>query len=216
MLSVVAFEVLPELFELSHEQNSGMAASLAILFGFLSFHTISFFFPMHEHGHYEEELHNHTHAHSHKSDHVSLGIYGVILMIIHSFIDGFGIGLGFEVSLGLGLAISIAVITHNFSDGINTVSTLILSKASNLKLKLLLGLNIVAPLLGILAGKYVQIPDSYLVLYLGFFSGSILYLAISDILPQAHKDRSQITPIIATLLGVLFVAFITILIPHGH
>jgi ZIP family zinc transporter len=235
MLAVICFEVLPELFHLHEEFEFPLAIGLgSVLFGILFFHTISYFLPMHEHGHHEEEHKSQhppalpsvvstsfkggatEHIHHNHLKH-SLGVYGVTIMIIHSFIDGFGIGLAFQVSSSVGIAVAIAVIMHNFSDGINTVSTLLHSAVNNLKLKILFLLNILAPISGVILSKIFTINEYYLFIYLGIFSGSILYLAISDILPQAHSDKSKFAPILATILGVLFVIFITQIIGgHGH
>ncbi len=219
MLSVVLLEVLPEMVHLHEEfQFSLTVGLLAVLFSILFFHTLAYFFPMHEHGHHETENHDHDHTpHSDHNNHLklNLGIYGAAVMIIHSFIDGLGIGLGFEVSTAVGVSIAVAVIMHNFSDGVNTVSTLLHSKTKDLKLKIIFLLNILAPLAGVIVSKIISVNEYYIYIYLGIFSGSILYLAISDILPQAHSDKNKFTPIIFTFLGVAFVIFLTQFI-GGH
>ncbi len=206
MLSVVTLNIIPEIMELHEQLNFPLEIALySILFGLLGFHLISFFFPLHEHGHHEDHTHHNHTNHLKKSS----GIYGAIFMIIHSFIDGFGIGAGFLLSTELGLAISVAVIMHNFSDGINTTATLIHSQASSKLFKILFGLNILAPLTGVLASMFLELNEYFVFIYLGLFSGSILYLAISDILPHAHSEKHKISPIIATLVGILFVIFIS-------
>jgi ZIP family zinc transporter len=211
MLSVVLFEVFPEIVDLHQEFGLPLELGLgSILFGLLFFHTLAFLFPLHEHGHHEHETHSHTNSlHHHNHLKISLGIYGAVIMIVHAFIDGFGIGLGFGVSQAVGISVAIAVIMHNFSDGINTVSTLLHSNTENLKLKIIFFLNILAPLAGVLASKIISLNPFFIYIYLGIFSGSILYLAISDILPQAHADRKKILPIFGTFLGVIFVILLT-------
>ncbi len=206
MLAVVTLNILPEIIELHEEMGFSLEIALySVLFGLLGFHFISYFFPLHEHGHHEEHhTHNHTN-HLKKSS----GVYGAVFMIIHSFIDGFGIGAGFLLSPELGLVIALAVIMHNFSDGINTTATLIHSQTSSRIFKTLFGLNILAPISGVLASMFFQINEFFIFIYLGIFSGSILYLAISDILPHAHSEKHKISPIIATLLGILFVITIS-------
>jgi ZIP family zinc transporter len=42
--------------------------------------------------------------------------------MIHSFIDGLGIGLAFGLDSTTGFLVFIAVISHDFADGLNTVS----------------------------------------------------------------------------------------------
>ncbi len=216
MLSVIAFEIFPEIVNLSGKLENTFIASFFLLFGILFFHTLSRFFPLHEHGHHDEED---THDHN-KHHHKGLGIYGTILIILHSFIDGLGIGLGFLVSPNLGLSIAIAVLAHNFSDGINTVSTLLHGQYKNLKVKILFGMSIFAPFLGIILSQFLQntfLNSPFFILgYLSFFAGSILYLALSDILPHAHSDKKEKFPILATLLAVIFVFLISFIFPHTH
>jgi ZIP family zinc transporter len=218
MLAVVIFEVIPEIIHLHEELNLPIILGLAsILFGILLFHILAFLLPLHEHGHHEHVTHTHE-DHKHENHlNLKLGVYGVTVMIIHSFIDGIGIGLAFQVSSAVGIAIAIGVMTHNFSDGINTVSTLLHSAVHNTKMKILFALNILAPFFGVLISKIISVNEFIIFIYLGIFSGSILYLAISDILPQAHSERNNFTPILFTLLGVVSILILTQILPsHSH
>jgi len=51
----------------------------------------------------------------------------------HSFMDGVGIGLGFQVSQSIGILVAIAVISHDFTDGMNTVSLMLSHKNTEKK-----------------------------------------------------------------------------------
>jgi ZIP family zinc transporter len=53
--------------------------------------------------------------------------------------------------------------------------------------KAMLGLDAVAPVLGAASTLLFQVPASALILYLGFFAGFLLYIGVSDILPEAHS-----------------------------
>lgn len=180
MLSVVTLNILPEIMELHEEFNFPLEYALyGILTGVLGFHLISYLFPLHEHGHHEEHSsHNHTN-HLKKSS----GVYGALFMIIHSFIDGFGIGASFLISPELGIAVAIAVIMHNFSDGVNTTSTLIHSQTSNKIFRLLFGLNIIAPnfrsfVINVFRVKRIcNFYLSWFIFWFYFVSGDLRYLA---------------------------------------
>lgn len=203
MIATVAFEVLPEIFKKVYSLGvftSTLPISISFITGILLFHFLSKVLPLHEHGHHEDSHgHNHTHTAS------SVGSLGTIVMVLHSFVDGFGIGTGFSVSMTTGIVIALAVMSHNISDGINTASNLIRNKIVSFKFKILFSLSIFAPLLGVFASFLFSLNESFLLIFLSFFSGSILYLAVSDILPYAHSNTNSKVPIVGTLAGVLFV-----------
>jgi zinc transporter ZupT len=216
MIATVTFEVLPEIIEILGRASSETLTLISMSFvvlGIILFHFLSKILPLHEHGHHIDHD-DHSHAHEHFGANTRLGIYGALIMIVHSFIDGLGIGVGFALSASVGLTIALAVMSHNISDGVNTVSTLIKNKVSNTKFKIILGLNIAAPLLGVLTSFFLSINEIFVLAYLSFFSGSILYLAISDILPHAHSHVNDKKPLMATLVGILFLFTLTILFHH--
>ena len=59
-----------------------------------------------------------------------------------------------------------------------------------------------------------QMPPSTLVLYLGFFTGFLLYIGAADILPEAHSHRSSALTIALTCLGAAFVYVVIRLVPE--
>ena len=74
---------------------------------------------------------------------------------------------------------------------------LVHSNSARRSLTMLL-LDALAPVLGAASTLAFQVPPSILSLYLGFFAGFLLYIAASDILPEAH---SRATP--STALGLI-------------
>ena len=75
-------------------------------------------------------------------------------------------------------------------------------------MKLLL-LDAFAPVAGAASTLLFSVQDNWLLLYLGFFAGFLLYIGASDILPQAHsKDSSRVT-IGLTILGAAFMFVVT-------
>ena len=57
-----------------------------------------------------------------------LGILILMLVFVSAcssraqFLDGIGIGLGFQISNVVGVLVAVAVISHDFTDGMNTIS----------------------------------------------------------------------------------------------
>ena len=54
--------------------------------------------------------------------HHQVGTLGALGLSVHSFIDGLGIGLAFGLDTTTGVLVFIAVVSHDFADGLNTVS----------------------------------------------------------------------------------------------
>ena len=196
LLGVVAFEILPEVFQLLTKQHlNPMGAMVALVCGFLLFHIIEKTILIHHTNESEYEVHHHPHV----------GIASALALCGHSFLDGVGIGLGFQAGEAVGIAVAIAVIAHDFTDGLNTVNLMLLNQNRTRKAFAFLLLDAVAPVLGALSTLLFTISPAGLVLYLGFFAGFLLYIGASEILPEAHSKHSSYQTIVATILGVVFI-----------
>ena len=69
-----------------------------------------------------------------------------------------------------------------------------------------------APILGALSTLLFHAAPGEMLVYLGFFSGFLLYIGASDVLPEAHShDRSGVTGrlIVLTCLGAAFIFVVT-------
>jgi ZIP family zinc transporter len=196
LLGLVGFDLLPEVFSMDTNAFLGVPqVSIAILAGFLSLHIIEGVFGSHEPA---ESDYGHDHEH-----HNIAGTLGALAMGGHVFLDGVGLGVAFKVSNSLGYAVFLAVIVHAFSDGLNTVSLIVKSGHWTKKSFRLLALDAVARIGGASVGTYLVLNDSLLALYLALFSGFVIYLATSHILPEAHSKHSSRWTFFATILGVL-------------
>jgi len=140
--------------------------------------------------------------------HPKAGIFGASELSLHSFMDGLAIGLGFQVSHQAGLIVAMAVIAHDFSDGMNTV-TVMLNAGSSWKAAVrMLVLDAVAPMVGAVSTLFVTLPQWYLAYVLPFFAGGFLYLGASDLLPEAHEKNPPLISLISTVCGFLVILVI--------
>jgi ZIP family zinc transporter len=179
LLGVVVFDLLPEIFKLSHEfgQDDCREAMVALAVGFLILHGLEKFVLVH-HAH-EDDYAPHRHQHA--------GALSAAALIAHSVMDGMGIGLAFQVSPAVGFTVALAVIAHDFCDGLNTASLMLMHGNSRRGLVAVLALDAVAPVLGATVSLALSVPPQILALYLGLFAGFLLYISASDILPEAHS-----------------------------
>ena len=172
LLGVVAFELLPEIFELAHGHAAdATGAMVALVVGFLFFHSLEKFVLIH-HAHEADYAEHH---------HPQVGVISALALVGHSLLDGVGIGLAFQVSRAVGVSVAVAVIAHDFSDGLNTVGLMLRHRNTTRRSAVMLVLDAVAPVLGATSTLLFQVPATALMLYLGFFAGFLLYIGVSGI-----------------------------------
>ena len=196
LLGLVAFDLIPEVFELNKNALGGVpVVSIAFVIGFLGLHFAEQIFGSHEPA---ESDYGHEHDHSANI----AGTVGAIAMGGHVFLDGVALGIAFHVSTHLGIAVFIAILAHAFSDGLNTVSFLIKGGHWTKRTIFLLGVDAVMRISGAALGTYVVISNPIMAIYLAVFSGFVIYLATSHILPEAHSRHPSRLTMLATVLGV--------------
>ncbi|MBI3342491.1 ZIP family metal transporter [Candidatus Curtissbacteria bacterium] len=200
LIAVCFFDIMPEIFKIAQENNlDPMSSLIAIVVGFLAIHVLEKTARIH--GSHEEEYASHKHP--------RVGLINASGLSFHSFLDGVGIGLGFQVSEQVGFVVALAVIAHDFSDGLNTVTLMLSHKNTIRRSIVLLIVDAIAPVLGVLSTFLFKIPETALQLYLGFFIGFLLYIGASDLLPEAHSEHSSFRMIGLTILGAAFIFLVT-------
>jgi zinc transporter ZupT len=200
LVGVFSFDIMPEIINEVKEYNfDPTGAMIAFVAGYMIFHVLEKTILIH-HAH-EEEYADHKHP--------QVGILSALALAGHSFMDGVGIGLGFQTNTKVGILVAIAVISHDFTDGMNTVTLMLINKNTPRRAKWFLLLDSLTPILGAASTLLFTLPPYFLVLYLGFFGGFLMYIGASDILPQAHSKHSSLKMIGLTALGLLFVFLVS-------
>jgi zinc transporter ZupT len=200
LVGVFSFDIMPEIINDVKEHNfDPTGAMVAFVVGYMIFHVLEKSILIH-HAH-EEEYADHKHP--------QVGILSALALAGHSFMDGVGIGLGFQTNTKVGILVAIAVISHDFTDGMNTVTLMLINKNTPRRAKWFLLLDSLTPILGAASTLLFTLPPYFLVLYLGFFGGFLMYIGASDILPQAHSKHSSMKMIGLTALGLLFVFLVS-------
>jgi ZIP family zinc transporter len=200
VLGVVAFDLLPEIFAGAASQMLDVVWPMTLFVaGFLLFHVIEKSILVHQH--VESEYGPHKHP--------KLGVARAIALAAHSFLDGLSIGVGFQVSTEVGTAVALAVIGHRFADGFDTASFMLFHRNGVKRVKRLLILVVLMPILGGLTSLAVSFSEATLVLYLGFFAGVLMYIAAGNIMPQAHTKDASYKTMALTVLGAAFMLVVT-------
>jgi zinc transporter ZupT len=200
VLGLVVFDLLPEIFSISSAQHLNTVwPMISLVSGFLLFHVFEKFVPIHEAGEEKYGLHRHP----------RLGTARAAALSGHSLLDGLSIGVAFQVSSAVGSVVSLAVIGHRFADGFDTTTFMVANKNKLSHIKIWLAVVVLMPILGGLLSLVYDFPQTILAIYLGFFAGFILYIAASNILPQAHSEEFSRKSIVLTVLGTAVMLIVT-------
>ncbi len=193
IIGVAFFDLIPEALELANNLQVNRVTGLIAL-GFVIYMILDRFVFLH------------THSHDHDHGHDELCPRGKLMagsLAVHSFLDGIAIGLAFQVSSAVGLIVTAAVLTHDFSDGINTVNLVLKNNGNKKQALRWLLLDCVAPILGIITTLFFTLPTTYLGIILALFAGFFLYIGASDLLPESHHSHPTIWTTLMTILGII-------------
>ncbi|HMA00582.1 MAG TPA: ZIP family metal transporter [Steroidobacteraceae bacterium] len=130
------------------------------------------------------------------------------VLCIHSVLDGVAIGLAFQASRTVGIIVAIAVLTHDFSDGINTMNVVLRNRGARADALRWLLLDAAAPVLGIASTCFFRLPADAFGTALALFGGFFLYIGASDLIPESYHAHPKFLTTAMTLLGagVLYLA----------
>lgn len=189
------FDLIPEAVSLLDGNLDQVM--LATAFGFLAFYVVEKLTTVHVGHEAAAELDHGDAAHRH------VGVIGASGMSIHSFLDGVALATGLVVGGGLGLVIAVVVVIHRFSDGISVVSLLMASRTPREQAYRWVAIVALAPVLGVLLGLVVTIPDQTVGVLLAVFAGFFLYVGAAELLPEAHRSDRSRWVVVGTLGGVV-------------
>jgi zinc transporter ZupT len=202
VIGVAFFDLLPEAIEMasSHYELGVVTAFVAL--GFVAYLILDRFVFAHSHVHTLDGHDHHEHTHA-ETGVTKRGLFGAGSLSFHSFLDGVGVGLAFQVSPTVGIVVATAVLMHDFSDGINTVSIILKNGGTKLQAYKWLALDAIAPVLGILAGSLIVVPEQTLGMLLALFCGFFLYIGASELLPESYHSHPKALTTVMTILGMV-------------
>ena len=208
LLGAAFLNALPEALELS---GNPAQITATVLFGILLFFILEKL-VLWRHCHMEEcEVHDPLHgataapvAHSH--DH---GRSGMLIMLgdtFHNFVDGILIAAAFMVDVQLGIVTAIAIIAHEIPQEAGDFLILLNSGYTRRQALLFNLFSSVATLIGgMLAYFMLQDMNHLLPSLLGLAAASMIYVAMSDLIPGLHRRpeiNATIQQVVLITLGI--------------
>lgn len=205
IIAVAFLDLLPETLEIAESAGvSVRAIMITIVLAFFVYALLERFFATHD-------LHDHAghdHAgHAHDGHGHIMGPIGAGSLVLHSFFDGVAIGSAFLVSETLGFIVAFAVIFHDFTDGINTVTVMLRSKQPLSRTILFLVAGALAPVLGVVATTSIGLPPVALAYLLAVFIGEFLYIGAATLVPETKKTPAA--TMLAMGAGILVIVLLT-------
>jgi zinc and cadmium transporter len=212
LLGASLLEVLPEAVEM---EGNVRTVGVALLGGILLFFLLE-----------KLVLWRHCHdevceAHSgHGHDHGRSGLMITVGDTFHNFVDGIIIAGAFLVDFRLGVVTTLAIMSHEIPQEVGDFLILLHSGYSRTKALLINVLTAMATMAGALLGYFaLSMLEGWTPVLLGIAAASMLYVALSDLIPGLHRRaeiRSTLQQLFLIGLGVGTVALVGHLIGHGH
>jgi len=108
----------------------------------------------------------------------------------------------------VGIIVAIAVLTHDFSDGINTMNVVLKNRGERAHAFRWLLVDAAAPVVGIASTFLFTLPGEGFGTALALFAGLFLYIGASDLIPESYHAHPKFLTTAMTLAGaaVLYLA----------
>ena len=189
VIGVAFFDLLPESINFGERFHSPAAILACSALGFLFYLVIDRIMLFH-------------------GDAVPRGRFAAAVLCVHSLLDGVSVGLAFQASHEIGIIVAIAVLTHDFSDGINTMNVVLKNRGDRAQAFRWLLLDALAPVAGVASTAFFTLPGSGFGTALALFAGFFLYIGASDLIPESYHAHPKFLTTAMTLAGaaVLYAA----------
>ena len=189
VIGVAFFDLLPEAINFGEKFHSPAAILSCTALGFLSYLVLDRILLFH-------------------GDAASRGRFAAGVLCIHSLLDGVAIGLAFQASHEVGIVVAIAVLTHDFSDGINTVNIMLKNHGDRRQALCWLMADALSPVIGVASTCFFTLPGARFGAALALFGGFFLYIGASDLIPESYHAHPKFLTTAMTLAGaaVLYLA----------
>jgi zinc transporter ZupT len=182
VIGVAFFDLLPEAIEIGAQSHSPAAIMSWTALGFLLYLVMDRILLFH-------------------GDAAQRGRFAAGVLCGHSLLDGIAIGLAFQASRDIGIVVAIAVLTHDFSDGINTMNIVMKNRGNRGGALRWLLADAAAPVAGIAATRFIALPGNAFGAMLALFAGFFLYIGASDLIPESYHAHPKLLTTAMTLAG---------------
>ena len=210
LLTTAFLEIIPHAIE--EANNNSHDISFMVLIGILVFFTLEkLFIWRHCHG---PNCDKHEDCETSSTNKIN-GKGSIVFIgdLFHNFVDGILIASAFLVNINLGLVTALSMLLHCLPQEMSTFSVLLHSGVSKFKAYMLNIASSIATLVGALLSFFIlSIMQEFIPYVLALAASSMIYIAISDLMPGLHKK----TEIIDSIKQISIISFGVILVFFIH
>lgn len=200
LLGATFFDLIPEAF--IESQNNPLVLTF-ILFGIIFFFLIEKFLIWHHCQNQDCTIH-------------AVPTYRYMILIgdsFHNLIDGAIIALSFMISFPLGIVASLAVFFHEIPQEISDAGVLLQAGMKRAKIIWYNLLSALSSILGAIFAFFIfGLVKNVMPFFLAMAAGNFIYIALSDLIPEIHKELRlfrTVGQVALMFLGVFIVWFLT-------
>src|SRR6202022_3002467 len=149
LIGIAFLDLIPEVAEMAQRESIEVRIlMITVLVGFIGIFLLEKLTIIHS-----EKQHDLPGHHHH------VGVAGALGLSFHSFLDGLAIGVGFQAGSRTGWIVLLAVVAHDFADGLNTVTFMLVTRNSTWRTVSLLALDAIAPVLGAIVAGMIALDS---------------------------------------------------------
>ena len=121
----------------------------------------------------------------------------VAVMTIHSLTEGVGVGVSYGGGDALGIFVTIAIAIHNIPEGL-AISLVLVPRGASVRSAAWWSIfsSIPQPLVAVPAFVFIEQARWFLPAGLGFAAGAMVYLSVTELVPDARRDGSGRAPLL--------------------
>jgi zinc and cadmium transporter len=136
----------------------------------------------------------------------------------HNFIDGIAIAASFIISIKLGVVTTLAIIFHEIPKELGNFAVLIYGGFSRKKALFYNFISALMAMFGAVLGYFLaESMRGFSSFIMPLTAGGFIYIAMSDLIPEVHKESNQrraTLAFISFLLGIAFMALTKNFLPE--